>query len=148
MSTATQTEAISLQVSQRYPHSREKVFRAWTDPVALKSWFAPAPGFQCTRTEIDLRVGGEYLIEMMSPKGRHGAKGVYREIDPPSKLVFTWSSECWDQGAETLVTIELFAVGNETELVLTHERFLSEEARDSHRQGWTGVLESLGRIGL
>lgn len=148
MSEVLTTEALSLQLTQRYPHSREKVFRAWTDPRALGVWFHPAEGMQVANVEVDLRVGGNYRIDLTSPNGPHCAQGAYREITPHSKLVFTWHSACWDNGAESLVTIELHEIGTETELVLTHERFLSVEARDAHQQGWTGVLESLGRLGL
>ncbi|MFQ6026703.1 MAG: SRPBCC domain-containing protein, partial [Dehalococcoidia bacterium] len=86
------------------------------------------------------------------------ATGVYQEVTQPAKLVYTWSWEptlqadtgepspdaepMMDQH-ETLVTVEFHDRSGATELILTHENFPSQEARDAHNQGWTGVLAQL-----
>jgi hypothetical protein len=54
-----------------------------------------------------------------------------------------WEPDSYQTG-ETLVTIELHERGEETEVVLTHERFRTSGARDRHQQGWTGCLERMG----
>ena len=82
---------------------------------------------------------------MRMPDGVHVASGVYREIEPPRRLVFTWR---WEDGegpkeGETLVTVELHERDGGTELVLTHERFADTDARDGHEQGWTSALNRL-----
>ena len=82
---------------------------------------------------------------MRMPDGLHVTSGIYREIDPPRKLVFTWQ---WEGGegpkeGETLVTIELEERGDSTELVLIHERFATAESRDGHEQGWASALNRL-----
>jgi CubicO group peptidase (beta-lactamase class C family) len=68
--------------------------------------------------------------------------GVYREIIPNEKLVFTWGWE-GPERHETLVTIELSDRDGGTELVLLHERFADQAAADHHGQGWRGCLENL-----
>jgi len=125
--------------------AREKVFRAWTDPAALKKWFAPGDDYATPIAEVDLRVGGRYRIQIRSPQGKlHTVVGAYREVKPPEKLVFTWS---WQEGGmdvgETLVTVEFRDRGNSTELILTHELFPTAETRDEHTKGWTGCLDRL-----
>ena len=138
----------SLRLTRQYPHPREKVFRAWTDPQALKRWFLPTDAHKCSVAEADARVGGSYRIVVQDPDGQeHSVSGVYREIAPPARLVFTWS---W-QGrpdVESIVTVELREHPAGTELVLTHERLPDEESRARHEHGWTGCLEHLGSVGL
>jgi uncharacterized protein YndB with AHSA1/START domain len=94
--------------------------------------------------ELDTRPGGRYRFEVTTPEGeRHVLSGEYRELRPPERLVFTWM---WDGDAEfgeTLVTVELFARGRSTELVLTHERFTNRTWRDRHSAGWSGCFDLL-----
>ncbi len=143
---ATRHEStITLRLRRTYPASRERIFRAWTTPEELTRWHAPAP-LSTPSAEVDLRVGGKYRIAMRDPSGaEYHAVGVYREIDRPRKLVFTWGWEERDIGP-TLVTIELFEKGEGTELVLTHEKFPNEQERDQHQHGWNGVLDKLAQF--
>jgi uncharacterized protein YndB with AHSA1/START domain len=137
----------TLRLTRTFAAPREEVFRAWTDPAALKKWFAPGDDYATPNAEVDLRVGGRYRIQIQSPQGKfHTVVGVYREVKPPEKLVFTWS---WAEGGmdigETVVTVEFRDQGESTELVLTHDRFPTTEARDDHRKGWTGCLDRLSK---
>lgn len=133
---------VDLELRRVLPARREAVFDAWTRPEVLTAWCAPGP-MATPRAEVDLRPGGRYRIEMAEPGGAtHVATGTYREIVRNERLVFTWRWEGSD-AAETLVTVELHARGEETELVLRHERFPSAQERDRHREGWGGCLEKL-----
>jgi uncharacterized protein YndB with AHSA1/START domain len=72
--------------------------------------------------------------------------GVYREIRPPEKLVFTWRWETDpDRGdaGDSVVTLEFLDRGRATELRLTHERIASDAARAEHEKGWAGCLDRL-----
>jgi uncharacterized protein YndB with AHSA1/START domain len=96
--------------------------------------------------ETDVRVGGRFRIVFRMASGEeHDVRGVYREVAPNEKLVFTWSWRTMPE-RESLVRIELQPDGAGTLLTLTHEQFFDEAARDSHRQGWTGALEKLARL--
>ncbi|UCH52998.1 MAG: SRPBCC domain-containing protein [Pseudomonadota bacterium] len=136
-----------LEIRRTFNTTRETVFRAWTDPQALSAWFAPSDAMTTPVVEIDLRVGGAYRIEMQEPDGkRHCVAGVYREVKEPERLVFTWSGTgCTAEPLDTLVTVELFARGTQTEMVLTHEGFSNAQDRDAHDQGWTGCLAQLAK---
>ncbi len=120
----------------------ERVFAAWTRPEMVRRWFSPG-ALVVEQAELDVRVGGSYRIVMMSPEGEpHSPEGVYEEVVPNEKLVFSWK---WaDSELVTRVTVELEAVGEgQTELTLTHEGFPDRETRDAHDQGWAGCLAKL-----
>jgi len=109
----------------------------------LKRWMAPSDDFKIPVAEAELRVGGRYHIIMNAPDGQvHDVSGVYREIVPNKKLVYTWAWKSTPE-RESVVTIELRAAGGGTELTLKHEQFADAEARDRHQQGWMGCLARL-----
>ena len=141
MSTDTTT---SLRLTRVIEASRERVFSAWTLPDHMKQWAAPE-GITVLEAHVDLKVGGTYHIHMRSDEGaEHNARGTYKEVDPPNRLVYTWG---WDEQehdvGETLVTVEFNEMGDATEIVLTHERFPTSEARNGHDQGWVSCLNRL-----
>jgi uncharacterized protein YndB with AHSA1/START domain len=138
-----------LVIERVLPADRETVFRCWTDPDHLARWFGPTPDHSTPIAEIDLRVGGRYRIGMRkgTEAESHIVGGVYREIAPPAKLVFTWAWETSVQPSdETVVTIEFHEMGNQTRLVLIHERFPHVKMRDQHGEGWSGCLDRLTRL--
>ena len=144
MATAKTGTPIALRIERTLAHPREKVFAAWTDPTLVSRWFAPSDDFTVVVDRLDPRVNGEYRIEMRHSDGRvHIVVGKYLEVTPPSRLRFTWAWESDPSKGDTVVTIELANKGGGTELVLTHERFPSEESRDKHQHGWTGCLDRL-----
>lgn len=152
MATKSSTKDTTLTLSRTFHAKREAVFKAWTDPQALMRWFAPSDDFSVPLAEVDLRVGGQYRLQMKSPKGDlYTLKGTYREVVVPEKLVFTWfwsgGCHCGSAGFvpehETLVTVELREHGASTEVLLIHEYFMSEAERDDHCDGWSGCLNRL-----
>lgn len=140
-----------LRLSRTFNVSRQKVFEAWTRPDNLRRWWGVAEGYTTPIAEVDLRVGGRYRLGMKAPGDGDlmVVGGVFKEVNPPSKLVYTWAWENTDPegpGAipETLVTLEFNEKGDATELVLTHEMFPDEESCRMHQMGWSGMLERLG----
>ena len=139
-----------LRVSRTYSCPRQRVFDAWTRPENLQNWWGVGNGFTTTIVEVDLRVGGAYRLGMKPPDGEHvhTATGVFEEVDPPGRLVYTWA---WEASSEapiaaeefTRVTVEFIERGSQTELVLTHELFPDEGARNQHNEGWTAILGQL-----
>ena len=141
---ATQQQ-FSLQLKRRFAAPREKVFRAWTDPQAVKQWHASGE-YQTHIAELDLRVGGRYRFEFkqLSDGIVVPVWGTYREVRAPERLVYTWTVERPGLNmGETLVTVEFLARGTETEIVLTHELLPSAELREEHKEGWNACFDSL-----
>ena len=84
---------------------------------------------------------------MREPNGsEHRVFGVYREVDPPRRLVYTWSWENDPEIVESVVTVEFHERGNATEVVLRHEGFPTKESRDRHETGWGGCLKKLATV--
>jgi uncharacterized protein YndB with AHSA1/START domain len=140
--------AITLRLSRRFSAPREKVFRAWTQPEALKKWWCPG-GWAPAEIEVDLRVGGSYRIGMRRLPGGSPVyvRGEFLEVRPPERLVYTWR---WDGALaglrETRVTVEFLDAGEATEVVLTHEHFPDPQAWHQHRHGWIAACDRMERI--
>lgn len=122
---------------------REIVFAAWVEERQAAQWWGPK-GFTSVACTMDVQVGGRWRRVMRSPDGvEHRARGIYREIVPPERLVFTYS---WERNPghdrhETLVTLTFADLGGRTALTLRQEGFETIAARDDHRGGWSGCLE-------
>ena len=146
MATANEEPAESavLRITRHFAAPRDKVFRAFTESEAMVQWWGPE-GMDVPEISLDVRPGGAWRTVMRSPKGElHIVGGVYREISPPERLVYTWvwEKDDWD-GRETLVTLEFHERGGETELVLIHEQLPSADSRDHHELGWTSCFNCL-----
>jgi uncharacterized protein YndB with AHSA1/START domain len=140
----TTAQGIQLEIRRTYPVPPAAVFSAWTDAEALGRWFAPSPDVTTIVHVLEARVGGRYRIEMRPPTGpTYIVGGVYRILDAPRCLAFTWSWEGATVEEESLVVIELRPLDAGTELVLTHSRFASEASRDGHARGWGASLPRL-----
>lgn len=127
-------------VRRTIPASAEVLFDAFLDPEALAEWMRPGT-IRSTVATVEPRVGGRYEFVMQGESGAIPHSGVYRLIDRPKRLVFTWHSPHTGPN-ETLVTIDFVKAGAGTEVVVTHE-LLPEEARPAHSRGWTSGLEHL-----
>jgi uncharacterized protein YndB with AHSA1/START domain len=133
-------DADAVVLRRTIPVPREEVFAAWLDPASLGQWMRPGDVARA-RAEVDPRVGGKFRI-VMTHGGRDDAHwGEYLEIDPPSRLSFTWVSAHTDL-VPTVVTIDFLEKDGATEVVLTHRR-LPPARRDAHKNGWAAILRKL-----
>jgi uncharacterized protein YndB with AHSA1/START domain len=143
---ATAAEETSLAIVRKLKASPRAVWRALTQPDALKQWMAPNDDFEVIIAETDVREGGRYHVVMKSPDGEeHDVSGVYKEVVIDQKLVYTWAWKSTPE-RESVVTMELTPAGDGTELLLKHERFADKDARDRHEQGWSGCVRRLARL--
>jgi uncharacterized protein YndB with AHSA1/START domain len=117
----------------------DEVFAAWLDADGMREWMSPMGTASMT---ADFRPGGAFRLVMLQGDTSIEHTGVFREIDPPYRLVFTWRSD-FTAGRDTLVTVELFVRSAEqTEVVLRHE-LVPEGKAEPHRDGWTAILGRL-----
>ena len=85
--------ALALTITRRFAASPGEVFLAWTDPARIGRWIGPR-GISAEAKHMDVRPGGAYEIAMHLPSGEiKTVRGIYREIRPNERLVFTWA---WD----------------------------------------------------
>jgi uncharacterized protein YndB with AHSA1/START domain len=136
------TRPPSVTIVRRVKAPPAKVWAAITRPDLMTQWWGPDAG-PTLRADADMRPGGRFSIVFRLLNGdEHNPTGVYREVIPDTKLVFTWE---WpgSPDKESLVTFLLKQVDGGTELTLTHERLPDEEARVSHELGWSGLLDKL-----
>ena len=139
----TTTADDELLITRSFAAPAAVVFALWTDPEHLKRWMGP-DGFDCPQAEVDCRVGGAYRVLIRSAaRGDNWFGGVYREIEPGRRLVFTfaWDNDGPAAGVETLVTIT-FAEHDGRTVQTFHQRpFLTVERRDSHVGGWSSAFD-------
>jgi uncharacterized protein YndB with AHSA1/START domain len=145
MATATAVKP-SLTIKRRFKAPPAKVYAAWTDPEKVKVWMGPGE-VKAKSVECDLRVGGHYRWLMVAPSGEeHDVRGVYRELVPNEKLVFTWAWKSMPE-RESLVTVIIKPDGDDGSLLtVTHEQFFDEDARDRHQGGWNGALDKMEKM--
>jgi len=157
MATPRTQPALTLQVRRTFQAPREKVFAAWTQRAQLEKWMCgDVPSHKVIHHQQDIRTGGRWRMEIQDPAKNevYWGQGIYREVTPHEKIVFTWrwtkytpDGENLHPGSEeTLVTVEFFARGIGTEVVLTHAVFSSTELRDDHDRGWNGCFDVLEKV--
>jgi uncharacterized protein YndB with AHSA1/START domain len=142
-------ELAAFRLERSFAAAPEDVFDAWTNPEVLRRWWTRDAGVASPGCEVDLRVGGRYVLRMRDRSGElHIVGGEYREVDRPRRLVYTWR---WEgdgglhPGHVSVVTVEFRADGEATTVVLEHSGLASEESRTRHGAGWQAVLASLAQ---
>ena len=91
---------------------------------------------------LDARVGGSFRFDL---ENGSSIIGIYLQIVPPEKLVFTWSggaAHSW----RTVVTLDFLDQGAVTEVVLTHEGLSTEAMRALVEGGWPSMLDALAAV--
>jgi uncharacterized protein YndB with AHSA1/START domain len=142
----TESAETELVITRIFEAPRELVWKCWTEPEHLKQWGAPH-GFTVTLAEGELKVGGRWRGTMRAAVGsEHTNGGVYREIVPPERLVYTfaWEDEHGRPGHETLLTIKFQDLGGRTRMIFRQTGFESVSSRDGHGGGWNESFERLG----
>ena len=128
---------LTLMVRKTIQADAARVFEAWTTPANLEQWWGPGE-IRCTGAEVDLRVGGSYRIANEYPDGRVvWIGGVFEEVDPLRRLVYTWRLESHSPATE-LVTVRFEERGAATEVIVLHQRIGNATLRDGHEEGWMG----------
>ena len=132
----------SVTIVRRIKAPPAKVYAALTEPRLMIQWWGPDAG-PTLSAEADVRPGGRLSVVFRLLNGdEHNPTGVYQEVVPERKLVFTWEWPGMPE-RESLVTFLLAPIEGGTELTLIHERLPDDEARKTHEEGWSGLLDKL-----
>src|SRR5688500_16200102 len=142
-----QSGELTLEIRRVLPAAASVVFRFFSAPDELAKWWGPE-GFTAPSVEFDPRVGDSYRIEMQPPDGdAFYLTGVFREVDPPARLAYTFIWEDPDpDDVETLVALLFQGLGESTEVALTQGPFKTEARRALHREGWTDSFDKLEKL--
>jgi len=131
-----------LQIRRRLKAGAEQIFDLWTRPDLMVRWMSPYAGAVDCKASCDLRPGGVFSLVMSSKESSREVSGTYVQIERPYRLVFTWIGPLTND-VDTLVTVELNPIGDETDLVLTHERLPTSAIVEGHTRGWGHILDHL-----
>ena len=137
MNTTSAADTVTEQVTIRA--SADRVFEALTSPAERLKWWSVPGRFAMTSFESDFRVGGKWVM-LGEGYGRNvRVEGVYKEIDRPRVLAFTWLPSWQPDTTESLVRFDLEEKDGVTTVHLTHSGLLTQGSRESHR-GWGQIL--------
>jgi uncharacterized protein YndB with AHSA1/START domain len=143
-SSATGTAKHSLSIGRRIGAPVAAVFDAWLDADLIRAWMKPRSEVVLTDVRTNPTVGGAFRIVMRANERDESHEGVYRIIDRPHRLRFSWASA--PAGSDTHVDISFLAAAEEqTMVLLKHEQLISSAATENHREGWRRILDSLAR---
>ena len=137
-----ETTGPTLRIRRRLRAGPEQIFDLWTKPDLMVRWMSPFTGAVDCKVSCDLRPGGAFSLVMSSGESSRDVSGTYVLVDRPRKLVFTWIGPLTNN-VNTLVTVELNPHGDETDLVLTHERLPTSAIHEGHTKGWGNILDHL-----
>jgi uncharacterized protein YndB with AHSA1/START domain len=141
-----------VRVTRTLRAAPQDVYDAWTRADRLQEWLCPGPGFVSEAT-CDPVVGGRYRIVKVLTGGVDEVTGEYLIVEPPHRLVFTWTAGSTD-GQPTRVTVTLGATrapgdvsgdgdGPWTEMTILHERLPTRGAHTGASAAWADLAEKL-----
>ena len=142
----------TVAITRVFDAPRALVWRAWTEPKMLGQWFGPR-GFTSSVPQWELRIGGALRIVMHGPDGNdYPMKGVFREVAPPERLVF--SNIAIDNDGNHLLegetTITFSEQGGKTTMVLKSHAVglvpIAPQMLTGMEAGWTQSIDKMGEL--
>jgi len=132
----------AVRLTRRFPDAPDTLFRAFTDPAALRQWWGPRD-FVITAIDFPAEEGRSYRVDLRAPDGSPWAhEGRFLQVRPPHALAFTWR---WVAGpmppVETLVELTFTADSRGTLLAVRHGPFANQPDCDQHVVGWTETFD-------
>jgi len=127
--------------------SPEKVYRAFTEAIAMSAWLPPY-GFLCVVHEMEVKVGGTYKMSFtnFSTGHSHSFGGKYLEIDPNNFLKYTDKFDDPNLPGEMTTSVWLKKVLGGTDLKIIQEGIPSAIPAEMCYLGWQESLEKLAKL--
>jgi uncharacterized protein YndB with AHSA1/START domain len=137
----------TLVIERAFRAPARAVFDAGTSEEVMRRWFHGQHGWETPEANVDLRLGGDVRVVMRDPEkdAEYGGGGHYTEIDPPHRLVFTWTWDDDDDARQTLIELDLEEADGVTTVRLTHNNLRDQESVLSHEGGWNACFDNLER---
>jgi uncharacterized protein YndB with AHSA1/START domain len=134
---------MNLHIERTYRAPIQRVFDAWTSEEVLRRWWRTQRDWETSDAQVDLRVGGAVRVAMRDPGTgeEYGGSGLYTEVEPPTRLAFTW---LWDGDTRrTLIEIDFEERDGTTVVSFTHRDLWDEKAVREHEDGWKRMFDIL-----
>lgn len=137
-----------IRIERIFDASRDRLWRAYTDPKLLAQWWGR--GNKLVIEKFELERGGHWRFVEHGPEGVHGFEGRFREVTPQERIVMTFE---WDgmPGHPALDTAEFQDLGDGRTRVVSTSLFFTREERDGMlqsgmEQGLNQSYEALDRL--
>ena len=138
----------TLTMERTFAAPAQRVFDAFTSEEVIRRWWHAGHDWETPEASVDLRVGGEVRVVMRDPHEdvRYGGGGEYTEVDPPSRLAFTWAWDDEEEQLSQLIEIDFEESEGTTHVRFTHSGLWDEESVASHEGGWGTAFDNLERV--
>jgi len=125
----------------------EKVYRAFTDPIAMASWIPPY-GFVCEVHQMEVKQGGSYRMSFMNftTGNKHSFGGKYLELKPGEFMKYSDAFENPNLPGEMITSVWLKKVSAGTEMKVIQEGIPEVIPADMCYLGWQDSLDKLKRL--
>jgi uncharacterized protein YndB with AHSA1/START domain len=135
---------LGLTITRVLAAPRERVWREWTEPDAFADWFGgPEAEVPLDSVAMDVRPGGAWRATMLAGGREIRWRGRYVEVDPPGRLVLTFSDQPDEAPGELVIVVLRDLGGGRTEMVLEQHGTMPPEAYDASRSGWGAFLDRM-----
>lgn len=133
-----------LRFDRRFEGPPELIFSFWTEPALMEKWFGSSHGFQAKLVELDARPGGRWRILNRKGDVTEHPHGVFHEVAPASRLVYSYRFEGTD--FHSTISVELSPDGDGTRMRFCQSGFPDAGARHEHDHGWSYVWRLFGEV--
>ena len=127
--------------------SPEKVFRAFSDPLAHATWIPPY-GFLCQVHHMDFKVGGHFKMSFINfgTSNGHSFGGEYLEIIPNQLIKYSDKFDDPNLPGEMITTVWLKQVMCGTEIKIEQTGIPAAIPAEMCYLGWQESLDKLIRL--
>ena len=123
----------------------ECVWEAWTDPTLIMNWFGSDPQGKVLKAALDVRPGGNFEVSFQDADlTEHTCSGIYDEVQPLSKLTFSWQWES-EPGVKSFIILLLIAEGQCTRMRFEHKN-VGSTSKHNYARGWQDTFLKLERM--
>jgi len=135
-----------VEISRVLAVPRERIFAAFASAERVARWLTPSPEISLKVLSYDFRERGTYRFEYHVPDGQvMRVHGMFIELVPPARIVFSWIIEPPDEhaGVDSTVRVSIAAAPGGASLTIEHERLDRPGAAERHAAGWAGAFDQL-----
>ena len=109
----------------------------------MKLWFGSDPNGEVLDAKLDVQVNGSFSVTFANSDGTEfTAQGIYKEIEPNIRLVFTWG---WANQPEVneLISLEFSPDGAGTLMTFEQSNIDPSTSMHNYEVGWRSTFQKL-----